>query len=206
MIPFITLVAQAVPILDANIDTDIIVPARFLLGTEKKGLGETAFYERRYDAAGHPHADFPLNQPRFGNAQILIAGENFGCGSSREQAVWALADLGLRCIIAPGFGEIFESNCAKNGILPLKLPATTVLRLAGDAEQGHAIAVDLGRCTVTGSDGIAVTFAIGDDRRMALLNGWDDVALISAKHGADIAAFERRQKDEKPWLWRSRDG
>jgi 3-isopropylmalate dehydratase small subunit len=202
MTPFTTLVSLAVPILENNLDTDIIVPARFLLRTEKTGLGQTAFFERRYDSAGQPRPEFPLNQPRFANAQILLAGENFGCGSSREHAVWALADLGLRCIIAPSFGEIFESNCARNGMLPLTLDATHVAGLARDADRGDPIAIDLIACTVTGGDGTATAFSIQPDRRTALLNGWDEAARITAQHGGEISAFEQRQQAQTPWLWR----
>jgi 3-isopropylmalate dehydratase small subunit len=202
MTPFTTLVSRAVPILENNIDTDIIIPARFLLRTDKQGLGETAFFERRYDSAGKPRPEFPLNQARFDNAQILVAGQNFGCGSSREHAVWALADLGLRCIIAPSFGEIFESNCARNGMLPLTLDGMHVANLARDADEGYLIAIDLVACTVTGGDGKAMAFSIKPDRRTALLNGWDEVAQINAQHDAEISAFEQRQKAGQPWLWR----
>jgi 3-isopropylmalate dehydratase small subunit len=206
MTPFTTLTARAVPLLEANIDTDIIVPARFLLQTGKKGLGATAFFERRYDAAGAPRPEFPFNQPRFRDTQILLAGANFGCGSSREHAVWALADLGLRCIVAPGFGEIFESNCIKNGILPIRLDAAAVLLLATEAERGRPVSIDLVACTVTAGDDATFAFEIAAEPRTALLNGWDEVAFIAASYAGEIRDFEDQQQRLAPWLWRSHDG
>ena len=199
MIPFTTLTSIAVPMADENIDTDIIVPARFLLITEKKGLGRTAFYERRYDSAGAIRPEFPLNQPRFDGAQILIAGANFGCGSSREHAPWALADLGFRAIFAPSFGEIFASNTVKNAMLAGRV--NDVAPLLAEAEAGRPLAVDLAARTVTLSDGRAIPFAIDDGAREMLLNGWDEIDTILTRHGADIATFEQAQRATQPWLW-----
>jgi 3-isopropylmalate dehydratase small subunit len=200
--PFTTLNAIAAPLPEANVDTDIILPARFLLITEKKGLGRYAFYERRYAPDETLRADFPLNDPRYAGAQILIAGENFGCGSSREHAPWALADLGFRCIIAPSFGEIFAANCVKNGMLPVALPAADVDRLMAAARAGRSISVDLIARQIIDGDQIAIGFDFPDSQRDALLNGWDDIAMIKAKQGAAIDAFETMQRGTQPWLWK----
>jgi len=197
--PFTTLASIAVPMAEENIDTDIIVPARFLLITEKKGLGRTAFYERRYDASGQPRPEFVFNQARFDGAQILVAGSNFGCGSSREHAPWALADLGFRAIFAPSFGEIFASNCVKNGMLAGRVD--DVAPLLAEAEAGRHLAIDLAARTVTLSDGRAIPFAIDDGAREMLLNGWDEIDTILTRHGTDIAAFEQAQQAAQPWLW-----
>jgi 3-isopropylmalate dehydratase small subunit len=202
--PFTVLTSTAVPLSEANVDTDIILPARFLLITEKAGLGRYAFYERRFDAADQPKPGFALNDPSYAGAQIMVAGENFGCGSSREQAVWALADLGLRCIIAPSFGEIFAANCLRNGMLALALPEAEVAALIDDARSGRAITVDLERCSVVGGDGRATPFVIAEADRTALLNGWDEIARIAALHGPAIAAFEAKQQQTQPWLWSAR--
>jgi len=205
MTPFTRLTALAVPMPEANIDTDIIVPARFLLITDKAGLGRTAFYERRYDAQGDPRPDFVLNDARYHGAQILIAGANFGCGSSREQAVWALAELGFRCIIAPGFGEIFAANCARNGILTVVLDEAIVARLVADAGALRPLTVDLDACTIA-ANGDTIGFAIPENRRQALLLGLDEPAMIRATHHAAIAAFERAQRRAQPWLWSNDNG
>ena len=146
---FLTLHSLAMPMADADIDTDIIFPARYLTLTQKKGLAPYAFRDQRYDAAGAERPGFVLNQPRWRGAQILVAGPNFGCGSSREQAPWALADLGLRCIVAPSFGAIFEANCLRNGLLPLRLPTAEHALLLADAQAGRALTVDLQALVVT---------------------------------------------------------
>ena len=198
MQPFTRLTAHAVPMADENIDTDIIVPARFLLITDKQGLGRTAFYERRYDASGAPRPEFVLNQSRFDGAQILVAGANFGCGSSREHAPWALADLGFRAIIAPSFGEIFAGNCVKNGILPGVVADIAPLLAAADA--GQALTIDLSTRTVLIGN-VAWPFAIDDSAHEMLLNGWDEIDTILTRHGPEIAAFEQRQRSTQPWLW-----
>lgn len=194
MKPFTTLTARAVPFPEDNVDTDIILPARFLLHTEKQGLGRFAFYERRQEP------DFPLDQPRYADAQILIAGANFGCGSSREQAPWALADLGYRAIVAPSFGEIFANNCAKNGILTVGLCDTAPLIAA--AEAGTDVTIDLKAQTMTDGDAI-FAFHVEPATRDALLNGWDEVETILGRHGSAVAAFEALQRTAQPWLWRN---
>ena len=199
MTPFTTLAGIAAPLPEDNVDTDIIVPARFLLQPTKQGLGRVAFYERRYDADGSPKPGFMLNQPRFAGAAILVAGANFGCGSSREHAPWALADLGFRAIVAPSFGEIFAANCVRNGMLPAVV--ADVAPLLADAEAGRPLTIDLAARVITRSSGERMTLAIDDGAREALLGGWDEIATILARHGAAIAAFERRQRRAQPWLW-----
>lgn len=183
----------AVSLPDADVDTDIIYPARFLLITEKKGLGRYAFADRR----GEP--GFPIRENN--DRPILIAGSNFGCGSSREQAPWAIADLGIRVIIAESFGEIFYSNCFRNGILPIRLASAQVERLGRLADAGTAITVDLKARQVTAGDLAPIPFDVPDDRREALLNGWNDTTRILALHRADIARFEAAQQRASPWLW-----
>lgn len=149
MEPFVRLDAVAAPLAGDNVDTDIIFPARFLLLMEREGLGRYAFHDRRFDGADRERPDFVLNRPPFRDAGILIAGANFGCGSSREQAVWALRGFGIRCVIAPGFGEIFLGNCYKNGVLPIVLAAETVAALALVASAGSRFVVDLVAMTLS---------------------------------------------------------
>jgi 3-isopropylmalate dehydratase small subunit len=193
--------SAAIPMPAANIDTDIIFPARFLLITEKTGLGRYAFYEWRYEADGTPKPDFPLNREDFRNAAILVAGENFGCGSSREQAPWALADLGLKCLIAASFGEIFETNCFKNGILAVTVSPDIQAGLMADAQAGKPMTVDLESQTIRRSDGEAIAFRVEAWRREALLNGWDEIAIVLNQDLDAITAFEQRQRTQMPWLY-----
>ena len=195
MEPFTRLTSVAVPLPEANIDTDIIVPARFLLITEKKGLGHYAFYERR-EGGG-----FVFDDPRYRGAKILIAGDNFGCGSSREHAPWALHDLGIRCVIAPSFGEIFRTNCVRNGMLAVTLTDAIWQRVLDAAERAEAVTVDLATGNIHLTDGSKITFAIADSEREALLNGWDEIDSIRAKYTGAIAEFEHRQRETIPWLW-----
>jgi 3-isopropylmalate/(R)-2-methylmalate dehydratase small subunit len=192
---------KAASLREADIDTDIIFPARFLLITSKDDLARYAFYERRYDADGAERADFPLSTAPLAGAQILIAGPNFGSGSSREHAVWALAGLGLRCIIAPSFGEIFYSNCFKSGVLPIVFDSAIVDDLHGRAERGERFVVDLEALHVTLQSGAQIAFRVEEWRRQALLNGWDEVSTILRTKAPAIAAFESRQRQEKPWLY-----
>ncbi len=188
---------QAISLPDADVDTDIIYPARFLLITEKKGLGRYAFADRREQPG------FPIGDDN--GRPILIAGPNFGCGSSREQAPWAIDGLGIRVIIAESFGEIFYSNCFRNGMLPIRLDAPQVESLRAHAEAGGTIRVDLERKLIE-ADGIApIAFDIAEDRREALLNGWNDTTRILALHGADITAYEAAQQRSAPWLWTTRN-
>lgn len=195
MEPFTRLSSRAAPLPQANIDTDIILPARFLLITEKRGLGQYAFFEWR--EAG----TFVLDQPRWRGAQVLVAGDNFGCGSSREQAPWALHDLGIRAIVAPGFGEIFRANLLRNGMLPVTLPEADWRKVLAAAERAEPVTVDLLSSTIMLADRAVVAFALPEDERQALLHGWDEIDGIRARYGNAITAFEHRQCETAPWLW-----
>jgi 3-isopropylmalate dehydratase small subunit len=198
---FERLTSRAAPMPNADIDTDIIFPARFLLITEKTGLGRYAFYDWRYGADGKPAPEFVLNQPAYRAAKILICGDNFGCGSSREQAPWALRDLGLTCLISTSFGEIFRANCFKNAMLPIVLapePWAELLRLA---VEGVELEVDLTACTVFGPGTTPIPFDVDPSRREALLEGWDEIAIALRKDADAIAAFEHRQRAAQPWLY-----
>ena len=199
--PFVTLSGPAAAMPDENIDTDIIFPARFLLLTAREGLGLYAFHDRRFAADGSEITGFVLNCEPFREAQIIVAGANFGSGSSREQAVWALLGRGIRCVIAPSFGEIFAGNCLRNGILPIVLPQALVTQLLAQAEAGAQFTVDLAAQTLMVTGGSAMDFAIKPERRLALLNGWDETDQISNTFGEAIAAFETRQRGEQPWLY-----
>jgi 3-isopropylmalate/(R)-2-methylmalate dehydratase small subunit len=200
MTPFTLLHSPAIPLPAADVDTDIIFPARFLVLTEKKGLGAWAFRDWRFDADGRPLADFVLNRPEHAGAQILVTGPNFGCGSSREHAAWALADLGLRCLIGPSFGEIFQANCHANGLLPVVVGTEEHAVLTAEAEALRPLTVDLRAKRVTLADGRAIAFDLPEARRQALLRGLDDIGLILQQHGAAIADFEARQRLLMPWL------
>lgn len=202
---FTTLRSVAAPMPDADIDTDIIFPGRFLVLTQKAGLGPYAFYEKRFDETGRERPDFVLNRPRWRGAQILVAGPNFGCGSSREQAPWALADLGLRCIIAPGFGEIFQANCLNNGMLPIRLGAADHARAMAAAEAGQPLTVDLASGTITLTGGETIAFEIAERARQALLEGRDEIERIRQNAGALITAFEVQQRLRQPWLYTNTD-
>ncbi|KXK01194.1 MAG: 3-isopropylmalate dehydratase small subunit [Acidobacteria bacterium OLB17] len=181
----------AVPLMMANIDTDQIMPKQFLTRIERSGFGQFLFHDWRYNADGSPIEDFVLNQPRYAEASILIAGENFGCGSSREHAPWGILDHGFRAVIAPSFADIFYNNSLKNGLLPVVLDGADVLRLAALVEGDPAtrITVDLGACTVKAGDDFERPFKIDDFRRHCLMNGLDDIGL-TLQYEADIAAFE----------------
>jgi len=193
MEPFTRVTAAVASLPDRDIDTDIIFPARFLLITEKVGLGQYAFYERRMQD-GVERADFPL-QP--GRCAILVAGDNFGCGSSREQAVWALHDLGVRCIIAPSFGEIFQANCYRNGVLPITLPEA----LCSALRRCPSLTVDLADEEITGESTDTIRFEAPPWRREALLHGWDEVLTLLHSQGARITAFEEVRRAAAPWLF-----
>ena len=201
MTPFITLSGVAAPLPEENVDTDVIYPARFLLITAREGLGTYAFHDRRFDANGQEIGDFVLNRAPWRDAPILVTGANFGSGSSREQAVWALLGRGITCVIAPSFGEIFHSNCFRNGVLPIRLPQDVIDRLTEAATRGAVLTVDLPAQRIS-SDGIdAIAFDMAPERKQALLNGWDETALLLNAHGQDIALFEARQREEQPWLY-----
>lgn len=198
---FTKLSAVAASLPDANVDTDIIFPARFLVNTEKTGLEKFAFYEKRFDENGAKRHDFVLNREPFRLAQILVAGDNFGCGSSRENAVWALNNLGIRCILATSFGEIFYSNCFKNGMLPILVTPEEIALLHASADTGKPMTIDLAERQVVFDDTKRIGFDVPDWRRNALLNGWDEVDMIINQEGARIAVFEAKQKQLMPWLY-----
>jgi 3-isopropylmalate/(R)-2-methylmalate dehydratase small subunit len=201
MQPFVRLHGVAAPLPEDNIDTDIIFPARFLLITARDGLGVHAFHDRRFDGEGQERDDFILNRSPWREAPILITGANFGCGSSREQAVWALSGMGVRCIIAPGYGEIFESNCIRNGVLPVTLDADLLAPLMTVAKAAGRLTVDLEQCCIMGADISPLPFTLREERRQALLNGWDDTAMILHQWGEAIDRFEARQQRVQPWLY-----
>ena len=198
---FTKLTGVAAPMPLINVDTDMIIPKQFLKTIQRSGLGKNLFDEMRYDAEGNENPDFVLNQPAYRKAQILVAGENFGCGSSREHAPWALLDFGIRCVIAPSFADIFFNNCFKNGILPIVLPQVQVDLLMDDAERGAnaVVTVDLENQVITGPDGGEVRFEVDAFRRHCLLNGLDDIGLTMEK-GEAIDAYEARQAATTPWL------
>ena len=198
---FETLTGIAAPMPQINVDTDMIIPKQFLKTIKRSGLGVNLFDEMRYDNNGEEIADFVLNQPAYRNSEILVAGDNFGCGSSREHAPWAIKDFGIRCIIAPSFADIFYNNCFKNGILPIALPQETVDLLMIDAEKGEnaRMVVDLENQTITTSDGEVVSFELDPFRKKCLMEGLDDIGLTMEK-GAAIESFESRAATERPWV------
>ena len=198
---FTTLSATAAPLPMINVDTDQIIPKQFLRTIKRTGLAEGLFYDLRYDEAGKPKTGFVLDQPAYKDTKILVTGENFGCGSSREHAPWAILDAGIRCVIAPSFGDIFYNNCFKNGILPVRLPKEQVDLLMDDAERGAnaVVTVDLEKQEVTGPDGGTIHFDVDPFRKHCLLNGLDDVGLTLEKV-AKIDDYEARRKQEQPWL------
>jgi 3-isopropylmalate/(R)-2-methylmalate dehydratase small subunit len=195
----VTGVAAPMPLV--NIDTDMIIPKQFLKTILRTGLGKNLFDEMRYDLDGKEIPDFVLNKPAYRNAQIIVAGENFGCGSSREHAPWALLDFGIRVVIAPSFADIFFNNCFKNGILPIALPQSEVDKLMDDAERGAnaVLSVDLERQVITGPDGGEIAFEVDAFKKECLLHGLDDIGLTLQK--ADrIDAFESKYGATAPWL------
>jgi len=201
MEPFKKLDGIAAPLNMINVDTDMIIPKQFLKTIRRTGLGKALFDEMRYKQDGSENPDFVLNKPAYRQAQILVTGENFGCGSSREHAPWALLDFGIRCVIAPSFADIFYNNCFKNGILPIRLPQETVNKLMDDAERGSnaRISVDLEAMEIRGPDGGMVKFEVDEFRRQCLLNGWDDIGL-TLRDEDKITSYEARHKADAPWL------
>jgi 3-isopropylmalate/(R)-2-methylmalate dehydratase small subunit len=199
---FVKLTGVAAPLPLRNIDTDMIIPKQFLKTIKRTGLGKSLFFEMRYDnATGTEIADFVLNKPAYRNATILVTGENFGCGSSREHAPWALLDFGIRCVIAPDFADIFYNNCFQNGILPIKLPQADVDKLMDDAQRGSnaTVTVDLEAQEIRGPDGGVITFEIDPFRKHCLLNGLDAVGLTMQKQDA-IRTYEEKAASSRPWL------
>ncbi len=197
---FTTLTGIAAPMPLVNIDTDMIIPKQFLKTIQRSGLGKNLFDEMRYTQDGQEIPDFVLNQPAYRKTEILIAGDNFGCGSSREHAPWALLDFGIRCVISTSFADIFYNNCFKNGILPIVMPQEVVDVLMADARKGAnaRVTVDLPSQTVTTSDGQSFPFDVDPHRKHCLLNGLDDIGLTLEK-AASIDSYEKSLATLRPW-------
>ena len=198
---FEKLTAVAAPLPLINVDTDMIIPARFLKTIKRTGLGKGLFHTLRFDENGEERPDFVLNKTAYKNTKILIAGDNFGCGSSREHAPWALDDYGIRCVIASSFGDIFYNNSFKNGILPIKLPKEDIDNLMEGAERGAnaTVTVDLEAQEIIGPDGNVIKFEIDAFKKHCLLHGLDDIGLTMEKEDK-IKAFEEKQKNIQPWV------
>jgi 3-isopropylmalate/(R)-2-methylmalate dehydratase small subunit len=200
MQPFTTLTGVAAPLPKANVDTDQIIPAHFLKTIKRTGLGKSLFAGLRYDENGAEKPDFVLNQELYRHAEILISHENFGCGSSREHAPWALLDFGIRCVIAPSFADIFKGNSYKNGVLPIALPRAVCDALMEDARMGGnaRISIDLERQVVIRPNGEEIAFEIDPFRKHSMLNGLDDIGQ-TLQHGGAIDAFETKRAAAEPW-------
>lgn len=201
MEPFRTLSAIAAPLRLSNVDTDMIIPKQFLRTIRRTGLGAALFHELRTDAQGKSKSGFVLDTPPYDKAKILIAGENFGCGSSREHAPWALLDFGIRCVLAPGFADIFYNNCFKNGILPIVLPRAAIeaLTAAVEASPNTPLQIDLENQIVSRGNEESFPFEIDPFRKHCLLHGLDDIGLTLEK-SALIGSYEARLRDERPWM------
>lgn len=198
MTPFRTLSAIAAPLPLMNVDTDMIIPKQFLRTIKRTGLGQSLFFDLRYNADETPRADFVLNTAPYTQAQILVTGENFGCGSSREHAPWALLDFGIRCVLAPSYADIFYNNCFKNGILPITLPQADIDALMDVAREGLEITIDLPNQRVRGGNR-EFPFDLDPFRKHCLLNGLDDIGLTLEK-GAAIDQYESARKASHSWL------
>ncbi|WNJ99693.1 3-isopropylmalate dehydratase small subunit [Thalassospiraceae bacterium LMO-JJ14] len=198
---FDKLTSVAAPMDMINIDTDMVIPKQFLKTIKRSGLGKHLFHEMRYDDDGNEVEDFVLNQPAYRKAQILVADENFGCGSSREHAPWAILDFGIKCVIAPSFADIFYNNCFKNGILPIKLPKEDWEKVMDDAKRGAnaTLTVDLENQVITGPDGGEVHFEIDPFKKKCLLEGLDDVGL-TMQNGDKIDTYEKEKETSQAWL------
>jgi 3-isopropylmalate/(R)-2-methylmalate dehydratase small subunit len=198
---FTTLTGVAAPLPIMNVDTDMIIPKQYLKTIQRTGLGKGLFSEMRYRDDGSENPDFVLNQPAYRNARILVAGDNFGCGSSREHAPWALLDFGIRCVISTSFADIFYNNCFKNGILPIVVSPDDLKKLMDDAERGAnaTMTIDLPNQEIRGPDGGKVKFDIDPFRKHCLLNGLDDIGLTLEK-AASIDTYETKQAAAQPWL------
>ena len=198
---FTKLTGVAAPMSLVNIDTDMIIPKQYLKTIQRAGLGQHLFAEMRYDDDGKELDAFVLNQPAYRGAEILVAGDNFGCGSSREHAPWALLDFGIRCVISTSFADIFYNNCFKNGILPIRVTPEELEKLMDDASRGSnaTLSVDLEAQEIKGPDGGTISFELDPFRKHCLLNGLDDIGLTMEK--ADkVNSFEEKQKLSQPWL------
>ena len=198
---FTKLTSVAAPLPVANIDTDQIIPARFLKTIKRTGLGKDLFSALRYNEDGSENPDFILNKPAYRKAQILVAEDNFGCGSSREHAPWALLDFGIRCVISTSFADIFYSNCFKNGILPIVVAPEDLEKLMDDADRGSnaTLTIDLETQVIQGPDGGTLPFDIDPSRKHRLLNGLDDIGLTLEKSG-DVEFYEQKLAADRPWL------
>jgi 3-isopropylmalate/(R)-2-methylmalate dehydratase small subunit len=198
---FTELTGVAAPLPMINIDTDMIIPKQFLKTIKRTGLGKNLFHEMRFSSEGEENPDFVLNKPAYRNASILIAGANFGCGSSREHAPWAILDFGITCVIAPSFADIFYNNCFKNGILPIVLPQEDVDKLLDDASRGSnaTITVNLETQEIRGPDGGVIRFDLDPFRKKCLLEGLDDIGLTLEKQSS-IASYEAKQQASRPWV------
>jgi 3-isopropylmalate/(R)-2-methylmalate dehydratase small subunit len=197
---FTTLEGVAAPLDQINVDTDMIIPKQYLKTIKRTGLGKGLFSEKRYRDDGSENPDFVLNKPAYRKAKILVAGDNFGCGSSREHAPWALLDFGIRCVISTSFGDIFYNNCFKNGILPIKVSREDLDKLFDDADRGAnaTLTIDLAKQEIRGPDGGVVTFEIDQHRKHCLLNGLDDIGLTLEKN-SKIDSFESQAHAQRPW-------
>ena len=195
MQPFKTLTSLVAPLDRTNVDTDQIIPKQFLKRIQRTGFGQFLFYDWRFDADGRPRPEFILNRPRYAGASVLLAGKNFGCGSSREHAPWALADYGFRVIVAPSFADIFAGNCAKNGLLTVELPEEAVAEYMrrSDTAGPYQLTIDLESCVVRDAQGLSTSFSIDAFRRRCLLGGLDDIGLTLEQEPA-IAAYEARPR------------
>ncbi|MBS0536694.1 MAG: 3-isopropylmalate dehydratase small subunit [Proteobacteria bacterium] len=204
---FTSVTGTAAPLMRANIDTDVIIPVKRLIGYQRHELGAFALEGYRFRLDGSENPDFVLNQPRFRDAKVLVTAENFGCGSSREAAVWALMAYGFRCIIAPGFGDIFTNNAFQNGLLLIRLPREAVDPIAEElaSAPSPAMTVDLESCTITTPAGRTIAFEIDGERRQALLEGRDEIAMTLLRD-ADIAAFQNRDRAVRPWIYQTTPG
>ena len=202
---FTTVSGPAAPMLAPNVDTDVIIPIQRLVGTGRTGLGPYAFERLRYDKDGRDNPDFVLNRPQYRDSPILLAGPNFGCGSSREGAVWALMGMGFRAVLAPSFGDIFFNNCFQNGMLPVVLPDDVIHRIAAETEAAQGArhtTVDLARQVVVTPEGAEIPFAIDARKKEALLEGLDDIAL-TLRLRERIAAWQAADRAARPWVWDS---
>src|SRR5664279_4890732 len=198
---FTSLTGVAAPLEITNVDTDMIIPKQYLKTIKRTGLGGGLFAEMRYNADGSENPDFVLNKPAYRNAKILVAEDNFCCGSSREHAPWALLDFGIRCVISTSFADIFYNNCFKNGILPIVLPQAEIDKLMDDAERGAnaVVSIDLEAQEIRGPDGGCIKFDVDPFRKQCLLNGWDDIGL-TLRNENKISDFEAKRKREMPWV------
>ena len=197
---FTTLEGVAAPLKIINVDTDMIIPKQYLKTIKRTGLGRGLFSEARYKDDGSENPDFVLNKPAYRNSKIVVAGDNFGCGSSREHAPWALLDFGIKCVISTSFGDIFYNNCFKNGVLPIRVSQETLDHLFDDAERGAnaTVSIDLAKQEIRGPDGGTVHFEIDPFRKHCMLNGLDDIGLTKLKQ-TSIDSFEEKSKAARPW-------